>query len=683
MGIDIEPGCPGEASVKCFSIAVVDDDNLVAKYENIPLHKLIRLIWEYQPDVIAVDNVYELAEDDKELLNLLALLPDNITITQVTLQPDGSTKSVALLAKEAGLLMHQGKLTPAKTAYLNALLALRGYGTKLKFLEDKTKIIVSKARSFGPGGMSQNRYKRRVRAAILHAVKDIRKILDKENIDYDLIFRKSGGGLDAAVFIVYAPRKRLEGLIKQYEDSDVRIEVRPVFSRIITWEAIRQNNSLSQKPYIIVGVDPGTVTGVAVIDLDGRLLYLGSHRGLDRQMLIELVRNIGVPILVATDVKPAPDFVRKLAASLKVQLYEPPESLPVEEKREIVLNKLKELRGNIRIDSHSRDALAAALKAYQAFSQKLSQIEAQVTRMSSLMLDTARIKADVIRGLSIAEAVEREIKRILDGNPNSMYLIKRVRRERSVDSNDVTRRRENESSIQYLKSKVEELTAENIKLRKRIEELHEELRRIKNEYYILKNEFNKSIERERAITSLKHEVNMLRNELEKTRRSYEECNTYRKKLIEALMNQLRRSTIIVPRLKVLSYETLKEVLKYTNLVAAESLSPSLRKAAEKGILGKLVGILVPAKILEKHTKENGIAEIYGVPLLNMDKYLVEEISEDLIIVKDDVVLDAYEIKLKIDDKRSQELTMERLREIIEEYRKERIQTLMLSAKEES
>ena len=67
-------------------------------------HKLIRLIRERQPEMVAMDNVHELASDRRELINILRRLPAATRMVQVT-GAGGAPLGAALLAGHgAGLL---------------------------------------------------------------------------------------------------------------------------------------------------------------------------------------------------------------------------------------------------------------------------------------------------------------------------------------------------------------------------------------------------------------------------------------------------------------------------------------------------------------------------------------------------------------------------------------------------
>jgi hypothetical protein len=672
MGIDVEPGC--KHGPLCFSVALVENGKLVNKHEKVPLHRLIRLVWEYRPRILAVDNILELARNKRELARILSLLPSDTMIVQTTRLPDGRFVELRKLAHLAGLSPSSGKLSPSRTAYLVALLAEMGYGTPIRYVEEKTKIIVAKSRKLKHGGMSARRYQRRVRAAILRAAKDIKKALDRSGLDYDLMFRKSGGGLDSAVFIVYAPRDRVSKVVKPHEDTDIRIEIESVYrSEIEFVDTIEYYDNTRSKPFIIVGVDPGVSTGIAAVDLNGEPVFAVSRRGLDRSEVIAIIRQYGIPVLIATDVTPAPDFVRKLAASLRVPVYEPPASLSVEEKRMILdeyTSKYPDLR---RIaDSHVRDALAAAVKALHVYGGKMRQIESYVNRIG-LDIDAEKVKADVIRGATIAEAVENAINELLAED----YTPPDIHDEKSKHNTDGA----SQQNTQLL-TEIELLRAENRILKKKLAELEDTVKALEIDLKIMTMSLKEEVERDREITMLRERILSLQGELERLRSRLRDTEEDVEKLASFVFGIARGH--IVPAIVIhdLSSETLEIIEEKSRhygrqIVIIESPNPiGLERHADK-LARTVLALLVPSRHYEKLYR---IAETLHIPLLVMEEYVVERIGS-LAFLDGRVVIDAYSV-LEEYKKRSQEtstqkeLSINELRKLIEEYRMRRARLLL-------
>ncbi|ABM79958.1 DUF460 domain-containing protein [Hyperthermus butylicus] len=674
IGVDVEPGCRN--SGRCYSVAVLDGDKLLAKYEGIPLHRLIRIIWEYKPDILAVDNIAELAETEHELAKLASMLPAEMAIVQVTRLPDGSFVDVRRLARLAGLDPGSGKLTPSRTAYLVAVLASMGYGSRVRFVEEKTKIVISRSRRLKHGGMSNPRFQRRIRAAILRAMKDVKKLLDKHKLDYDLMIRKSGGGLDSAVFIVYASRPALNGIIKPYEDNDVRIEVKPIYSSKLVFETTHENIA-QPKPYIIIGIDPGISTGVAIIDIHGRFVTALSRRGFDRSEVIDLVLRYGVPVLVATDVRPAPEFVKKLAAALGVPVYEPSTSLSVEEKRTLFDSYAQKYPVLRRLaDAHVRDALAAAVKAYQVYEPKLRQVESYAARLG-IDIDVDRVKADVIRGVTIAEAVEKAINEALNDIMPNMYLVKSVRR----DHEEAAKQQPAGEKLEKLRVELERLRAENKLLRQRLAELDEVIERVETEYRLLQLEYRASIERDREINRLANEVSLLRSELERTRMELEKLQTLVDEYTRALFLVAKGAAVPALAYGELNSDTVREVeekaTEYGRIVLVlDTVNPVHWKLYGQKVSQALLAVLLPGQAMDKRS----VIEEYMVPVLPAEEYIVFRHGR-YAVVDSRVLLDAYLRKQALLEERQwrgdrKTLTKDELKKLISEYRARRAKLLL-------
>jgi len=125
---------------------------------------------------------------------------------------------------------------------------------------------------------------------------------------------------------------------------------------------------MPDKKPLIVGIDPGTTLGYAFLDLDGQLIETGSGKQFPIHLLIKKAVAAGKPIFVGTDKKAVPASVQEFAAKTGARIIAPPEDLKVQEKNEWVVDS------EIKND-HERDALAAALFAYNEQAPLLRKIE--------------------------------------------------------------------------------------------------------------------------------------------------------------------------------------------------------------------------------------------------------------------------------------------------------------------
>jgi len=488
IGIDIEPGkSPNSSEPPTYAVVLINDKGeIVEKHENVTIGKLIRLIWEKKPAKLATDNVFELASNEKQLVKLISLLPDEIELIQTT-YIDGQFKDIREVAKNNGIEV-QGKPNPLNTAYLSALLALKGVGTPIKAIENKTKIIISRGRALGPGGMSSNRYKRHIRGLILRVMKEIKEKLDKNGFDYDYTIKKSKAGIEKAVFIVYAPRQSLNGIIKKMKGHDLVLDIKPVYKSKIKFV---DKETTSKRP-IIVGIDPGIEVGISIIDVYGNPVLLYSKKNMDREEIINLITQYGKPIIIATDVNPVPDTVRKIAAQMKCRVYEPERTLYIDEKMELV-QKFSE-KFNLKIDNpHVRDSLSAALKAYFDFSHKLRQIEGFLGRLD-LDIEEDKIIECVINGNTINQCIEQELeKHILESKEENVKLVE-TKQDTTVCTSQQSELLEYKKENERLKRTLRQLLQYKDYLEKKINEI--------------KNNINIEIEKDRRVYELRNIINI-------------------------------------------------------------------------------------------------------------------------------------------------------------------------------
>ncbi len=493
--IDVIPGkAPGTKGE--YALVILDCEGRVLLQKVVSFTKLLRLLWEKRPKILAVDNIMELGRDKRELLKVLNLFPPETSVVQVT-RVNGMFIDIKDLAKKFDIKV-SGKLDPLETAYILGVLALKGVGTKLKAYEEKTKIVVTKGRTPRAGGSSMNRFKRATKNAVMETVREIKKILDEEGFDYDLVTRKSDGSIESAVFTVYTSRKNLEGKIKPISTSSVKVKIRPVITRHITFE----DEDKTEGKYLIVGFDPGINTGLAIIDLEGNVLITTTLQNVDRGDIVSLIRKFGTPIIVAVDTNPPPHSAKKLASVLKAQLYIPRSSLSVSEKERIE-GMLKEQGVQIK-DSHQRDAIAAAYKAWIEVHEKLKKVDAYLDKIG-IEINRDKIKVEVLNGKSLAEAVEEELSKAIE--------------EEKVEKVERVPMRSKPTSSFKRDLRLAQLEAENVWLKLKLNELEEELKKKELEINLLKKDIDKAIEAKintlkETLRSMSLEVENLRKELQ-------------------------------------------------------------------------------------------------------------------------------------------------------------------------
>ena len=383
FGVDIVKGSSRSREAPRYAVVILNGLNGdTERFPSVSRFKLLRMIRQYSPDMLAVDSIQELAPNRKELISFLKRLPPEVKLIQVT--GNEHQEPLTRLGKEKGIAFNP--LIPDEEAFACACLAAMGVGYIVSVFEDRTVIKVSRARSPGRGGWSQNRYRRKVQGKVREKVREIEQKL--RDTDYEARVTEGFGGLVNGTFVVNSKRSDLG--IHNSREEDVQVSVTSVEKDKIEFIPLERKN----REHIIVGVDPGTTIGVAVLNLDGELKGLVSSRMMSVPDIVSYIREKGKPVVVATDVVPPPATVEKIKRSFKATLFAPNERIAVEE-------KVKLAKPYGYGNDHERDALAAAVKAFNAYKNKFAQID---RKAPAHMTDD--VKAMAVGGKAIDAAIE-------------------------------------------------------------------------------------------------------------------------------------------------------------------------------------------------------------------------------------------------------------------------------------
>ena len=473
-------------------------DGAVKERGTATLAELLALAQRMRADAIAIDNVYELAPSLEELQSLLNSSVHTPRLVQVTAIGD---KVYQLSSLAASLGLGGGKLSPEQAAEVCARLCFMGVGSELVLFErGETRVVVSRGRQPVQGGMSAERYRRNIEGRILLKTKEIKNILDSKGIDYDMFISKSAYGIERSVFIVYAPREELFGLVKPVRDHDIQVRVELVEKRepFFAPLASQPRRARSEPEYLIVGIDPGVTTGVAALTLNGELKALFSAKELGRGQVARILLEMGTPVIVATDASPPPEYVKKLAAMLDAALVAPQKPLTVEEKRRLVSEYVSSSVQQLKVrDAHQRDALAAALNAYSQLQPKLAETRERVRRLG-LSIPLEEVEALVAKGFAIWDAI-RQVSRAC------LVPEREQRIPRPTD-------RASSAFVESLIDKLNDAYTRIQKLEFEREKLLEKIKILEDQYEKLLNAQAYEVRKEKEIESLKIKIDMILKE---------------------------------------------------------------------------------------------------------------------------------------------------------------------------
>jgi predicted RNase H-like nuclease (RuvC/YqgF family) len=363
------------------------DGGTIESESEVSMFRLFRMLTAEQPDILAVDSLQEIASDQRELYFFLQGLPPQTRLVQVT----GGERKETLGKVAARFNISFNRFDPFAEARTTAQVASLGAGAEVIAFENESEVVVSRHRSPGKGGWSQNRYVRKMHGAVQLKGREIEMALVAAGLRYEKKETRAFGGCSRVAFRVFATRDQVP--VPTYRGADVQVRIHG--KRL---ERIRFR-PLSIKPrYLIVGIDPGTTTAAAALDLDGNLLHLVSSRQMTMSDVIESLYKVGKPLIVATDVQEMPYSVEKIRRAFSAIAFVPKQDVSVDTKVELTAPFKY-------ANDHERDALSAALDAYRQYRHKFQNLIKRIPPGH----DLDEVRARVIRGQSL-DSVLGEMK---------------------------------------------------------------------------------------------------------------------------------------------------------------------------------------------------------------------------------------------------------------------------------
>ena len=387
FGIDIIKGSVRSRSRRPMYALVRMDGGAIESESEVSMFRLFRMLTDERPDILAVDSLQEIAADQRELYFFLQGLPPQTRLVQVT----GGERKETLGKVAARFNISFNRFDPFAEARTTAQVASLGAGAEVIAFENESEVVVSRHRSPGKGGWSQNRYVRKMHGAVQLKGREIEMALVAAGLRYEKKETKAFGGCSRVAFRVFATRDQVP--VPTYRGADVQVRIHGKRLECIRFRP------LSIKPrYLIVGIDPGTTTAVAALDLDGNLLHLASSRQMNMADVIESLYKVGKPLIIATDVQEMPYSVEKIRRAFSAIAFVPKQDVSVDTKVEMTAPFEY-------ANDHERDALSAALDAYRQYRHKFQNLIKRIPPGH----DLDEVRARVIRGQSL-DSVLGEMK---------------------------------------------------------------------------------------------------------------------------------------------------------------------------------------------------------------------------------------------------------------------------------
>ncbi|MFB6107656.1 MAG: DUF460 domain-containing protein [Haloplanus sp.] len=640
FGVDVQSGdVRGDAP--SYAVVAFDGENL--DRDVVSFRKLRRLVEREEPAILATDNVYELAEDRDDLVRFLRWLPDATKLVQVT----GAERPEPLSRVASRHGVPYGK-KPMKEAEAAARLAAANVGHEVTAFADTTTVKVSRGRSTGKGGWSQDRYTRRIHGNVRKRAREVESALDEAGLTYEMEATEKYGGYANATFTVEASPGDVP--LSRNRSGDTRIEIEQERRDGIEFEPL-----VKRRDRVLVGIDPGTTTAVAVVGLDGEVLDVHSTRTADTGDVIEWLVERGRPVVVAADVEPMPETVEKFRRSFDAAGWAPDADLPVDE-------KLHRTRDVAYDNDHERDALAAALFAFDAYEDRFMRISRKVPPQ----VDRGEVIARVVGDEVSVETVLRE----MEGDDEE---------EQTESTHEPRELSEEEKRIRYLERRVERLESH-------VEDLEETVAEKDERIAEYETELSEARREERREARERREVNRLERETERLERERDD----QRERAEELAGKLER----LKALWKLDHSNFADVSEGRDLVPVKVIEQFTRDAVETAdeAYGLAAGDVVylrdasgagrstaellaetePRVVLRAGNLSEAADEVLfdaGIPVAPADDVTIQEVDE-LAVAREGEVAAAIEDWERRADEREKERKSEMVDQIISEHRAE-------------
>lgn len=559
MGFDILPSHSARSkSVTKFACVIMRDGLILNEYPEISRSALLRLVRDIEPKWLCTDNIFEIVPDSKSLFRFVEKLPADTRIVQVTGVPPKQIPLKTLARRHK--MPVKGKILPLEAAIISTQLAILGVGHSIECFSEQTEIKVTRGRSLGRGGQSVNRYRRKMHSEIQQMTRYIEGVLKEAEIDFDIDIRKSDFGYASSRIVAFAPLPAIRGLVESKRGKDFNVLVSPVRKRteFLPLDPKPVSSTLTRK-YFILGIDPGTTAAICLLSLEGKIQDLFSRKGLTRADIIRRVYEYGIPVLIASDVPQVPHFVEKIASSINVTVFTPNKPIPVADKQELA----REYSTDRKIrNAHERDALTAAVYAYRSIRPKLDQIDKKL-RDEQIAVDRNHLKALVIRGMSISEAITNlahENAEVIEPIP-----------EQKIPEEPMTQER-----FDLMLIKLSELQEENQLLGEKIEDvgrLVEYLRfresELTHSIEIISRENYWRVKRDRELTKKQSEIKSVKRENEQLRKSVKKLEKRLELLIGVKRREMRGDMIAIKTIPHFTRESIEEYSRKIGLRAGD------------------------------------------------------------------------------------------------------------------
>ena len=397
-----------------------------------------------------------------------------------------AVRRVDLRGTDRDIVLLKLLMATLKEAEAAARLAAANVGHEVTAFTNTTTVKVSRGRSTGKGGWSEDRFTRRIHGAVRSKAREVADQLDDAGLDYEQDVTEKYGGYARAVFTVEATPDAIP--VSRMRSGDVRVEIEREQR-----DGIEFHPLVKRRDHVLVGIDPGTTTAVAIVGLGGEVLDVLSTRTADTADVTEWIIERGRPLVVAADVTPMPETVEKFRRSFDAAGWTPERDLPVDSKQH-------RTREEGYDNDHERDAMAAALFAFDDHEDQFERIGRKVPPR----LDRGEVIARVVAGEESVEAVLRDLTEDDSADED----------DHEHEERELT---DEEKRIKHLEARVSRLEDHAEDLKDTIARKDDRIAEYEDELSEARREERREARERREVTRLERENERLERELEEER----------------------------------------------------------------------------------------------------------------------------------------------------------------------
>ena len=282
---------------------------------------------------------------------------------------------------------------------------------------------------------------------------------------------------------------------------------------------VKNSKEVFKNELTIVGIDPGTTTAVAILDLEGELIALKSDKGFDRAEISQFLISKGKPLIVATDVSKAPSLVEKISSTFGAQLFVPDEDLTKEKKEELA-------EGSNYEDSHQLDAAASAFLAFKNNRDRFERVKSKLRRRKKEEKFEDVLQLVMNNSMSVKSALKEVEKAEKSGE--EVVREKKGRNWEKVARKRKKKLKEREEKVENLREYIEDLEDENSELQESLERAEEKKEEERREL-IKQKEVRK---RTKLVKRKQKEIESLERKIEESREKVEHLQDILNKIEE-------------------------------------------------------------------------------------------------------------------------------------------------------